>query len=60
MGAMGAMGKRITGMAVCAIVAFLSQGLTANAADGKAVTNSRTGPEVKSASALVVDATTAK
>jgi D-alanyl-D-alanine endopeptidase (penicillin-binding protein 7) len=53
------MGKKFAGTIVCAIaVIALGFGLRANAADGKAVTHSRTGPEVKSAAAMVVDANT--
>jgi len=51
------MGKKFTGTIVCALVALFSIGLRANAAGGNATTNSRTSPEVRSAAALVVDAT---
>ena len=53
------MGRRLTRTTafVIAMVASLSFGLRANAAGGNATTNSRTGPEVRSAAALVVDAT---
>ena len=50
-------GKWFTGSIVYALVALFSFGLRANAADGKSATHSRTGPEVRSAAALVVDAT---
>ena len=51
------MGKRLTVSIVYALVALFSFGLRANAGEGKSATNSRTGPEVRSAAALVVDAT---
>jgi serine-type D-Ala-D-Ala endopeptidase (penicillin-binding protein 7) len=53
------MGRKLTGTAafVIAMAASLSLGLRANAAGGNATTNSKTGPEVRSAAALVVDAT---
>ncbi len=53
------MGRRFTRTAafVIAMAALLSLGLRANAAGGNATTNSKTGPEVRSAAALVVDAT---
>lgn len=61
MGALKTMGKWFTRTAVLAtaVVAIsFGFGLRANAAGGNATTNSRTGPEVRSAAALVVDAAT--
>ena len=52
------MGRKFPGTVafVIAMAALFSLGLRANAAGGNATTNSRTGPEVRSAAALVVDA----
>lgn len=54
------MGRKFTGTAVfvLAMAASLSLGLRANAAGGNATTNSKIAPEVRSAAALIVDATT--
>jgi serine-type D-Ala-D-Ala endopeptidase (penicillin-binding protein 7) len=57
MGAFETMGKRLTVSIVYALVASFSFGLTANAAGSKTTTHSISRPEVRSAAALVVDAT---